>query len=88
VRNTRTRRDWIRNRAAELGPDLARALAAETGQGLLQYLEHRYWSRELTDLKPMLAEARQMFPAAYQASILSRRRIYPRWVYRLRDLVR
>jgi len=48
-------------------------------------LEHRYWQRQLDGLEELRAQFRQACPQLLERSFMARRRLYPRWVYRLRD---
>jgi glycosyltransferase involved in cell wall biosynthesis len=88
VRNTKTRLAWVRANRDRIGPDEARDIEADLSARFIGSLEGRYWRRELTGLKAMCAEAQAMCPAAFAESFLSRTRLFPRWVYRVRDLVR
>jgi GT2 family glycosyltransferase len=87
IQNTQTRIQWVRAHRASIGPELADALETEFGLCLVSALEKRYWSRQTDDLAAMCRAVKELCPSVFARSILSRRRIYPRWVYRLRDAV-
>lgn len=88
IRNVKTRLRWLRERADAIGPALAQSLSDELTSGWVSWMENNYWRRDFTDLKWMCEEAKTACPEAFAKSFLSRTRIYPRWVYTLRDLVR
>jgi glycosyltransferase involved in cell wall biosynthesis len=88
VRNFRTRIEWVRRRRPAISDGVAGELENELCSRLVEYLEKRYWRRELTDLRPLCDEARDICPDHFKKSELSRKWIFPRWVYRVRDMIR
>jgi len=86
IRNVETRLNWLRRNADRIGPQ-AKVLHDDLAASFVGGLESHYWRRDLTDLKWMCAEARRIAPVQFGRSFLVRTRIYPRWVYRLRDLL-
>ncbi len=85
VWNAQTRVRWCRERAEPLGQDRARALEQKIWDQLISYFEDRYWRRELNDLAAISRRIRQICPEQWSQSIFARKRVYPRWVYRVRD---
>lgn len=86
-RNTHTRLQWIRGRRHRIGEELSQTLIEEISTGLLDMIEACYWRREVDQLQWMREEALKVIPEHFQRSFISQVRLYPRWVYRLRDLL-
>ena len=86
VWNTRTRVGWCRDRADRLGPDTAARLEEELWQNLVEFVERRYWNRQLNELRSLRDKVAGLCPHVYERCSIVGRRIYPRWTYRLRDL--
>ena len=89
MRNVECRLTWLKERmgndpahAAELG-----AILEEVAGHFVISLEGYYWRREISDLRWMLKDARRISPEQVQRSFLGSVRLYPGWVYRLRDWV-
>lgn len=70
-----------------LDRELAAKLERQLGMELVKHLEDRYWRREVKDLAAMREYAMKVCPELMGASFLARTRIYPGWVYRLRDVL-
>ncbi len=89
VRNVECRLSWLKERrdAAAAGGFDAGAIHDEIASAWMGDLEGHYWRRDIANLKWMLAEARRICPEYVARSFLDKARLYPRWVYRLRDLV-
>ncbi len=90
VRNVDCRLSWLKERrdaAAAKGFD-ADAIFEEIAASWMGDLEGHYWRRNIADLKWMLVEARRICPEHLRRSFLSHTRLWPRWVYRLRDMVK
>jgi glycosyltransferase involved in cell wall biosynthesis len=84
-RHTRARVAWLRAHTARLPAGQAQLLEDRLWSGLIQGLEHRYWQRQFDGLEELRAQLRQACPQLLERSFMARRRLYPRWVYRLRD---
>ncbi len=87
VWSAETRIKWCRSRAEKIGKQQAADLESELAKGVIGFLEDRYWRRELKDLDAMRQHVATLCPDAMGKSWLHGQRLYPRWVYRLRDLV-
>ena len=85
VWNVKTRVLWCRAHAPQLGEDVAEQLERQLWQSLVEYVERRYWTRQLAELRSICRETARLCPEQYERSSIAGRRIYPRWVYRLRD---
>lgn len=80
-----TRVQWCRMRREKIGDELAQRLEHDLCKQLINFLENRYWRRQFDELHDMRQRVAQLCPELMSQSFLSRSRIYPRWVYRLRD---
>lgn len=90
VKNVDCRLSWLKERRdaiAASGFD-ADAIFEEIASSWMGDLESHYWRRHIADLKWMLAEARRICPQHLERSFLARTRLWPRWVYRLRDWIK
>lgn len=87
VWNAQTRVRWCHQRAEKLGQDRAHGLEQKIWDQLITYFEDRYWRRELDDLVAIKRRIAQLCPERWSQSFLSKKRVYPRWVYRVRDAV-
>ncbi len=85
VWNTKTRAMWCRAHTPQIGKDTAEHLEQQLWKSLVEHVERRYWTRQLDELRSICRETARLCPAQYERSSLAGRRIYPRWVYRLRD---
>ncbi len=87
VKHTQARADWLERHVEELGAQRVKALDEQIWRRLIATLEKRYWKRELDDLDAMRKQVMKARPALMKESFLGTRRLYPRWVYRLRDRI-
>ncbi len=78
---------WCRSRREQLGPEHAAAMEAALSSKLIEFLERRYWARQFEDFAKMRDKVAQLCPDAYRKSAIAGRRLYPAWMYRLRDLL-
>lgn len=85
VKNVNNRLLWIHRNAGRIGVDNAQSMHDDLAAGFVRWIESCYWRRDLGDLKWLCEQARMIAPQAFAKSFLATRRIYPRWVYRLRD---
>jgi glycosyltransferase involved in cell wall biosynthesis len=85
VWSAQTRIRWCREHADAIGADLAQRIADGIGYALVGHLEHLYWKRQLRDLDAMRQAAAELCPEILAGSVLAKARIYPRWMYRIRD---
>lgn len=88
LRNVAMRLNWLRLRADAIGVEAANAMHSELSSGMVRWLENQYWRRDFTDWDWVSSEVKRICPAQYAGSFLAHTRIYPRWVYRLRDVFR
>ncbi len=79
---------WCRKRANALGDELFNKLDRELGQKMIDTLEDRYWRRQVQGFADARRRTAGLFPDLVARNTLINRRIYPRWVYRLRDALR
>jgi glycosyltransferase involved in cell wall biosynthesis len=86
-RNVHTRLQWVRKRRHQIGEELSQQLIDEISRGLMGAIESCYWRREIDEVRWMREEALHIIPEHYQRSFISQVKLYPRWVYRLRDLL-
>jgi len=82
-----TRLRWLCDNRAQFDAQTFADVEKQITSDLVAYLENRYWRRQLDDLPQMITFATKLAPAAMKTSFLSSVRIYPRWLYRLRDAV-
>ena len=82
-----TRVKWCRERASVIGEDVAGEAEQQMTDKLVGQLEAAYWKRQLDDLDEMRRYVADKFPNAMGKSFLAHTRIYPRWVYRVKDAV-
>ncbi len=85
--NTRTRVEFCRQHAAEIGPQTARDIEDDLWRRIVSALERRYWRRELRELPAMRDQLAKLCPEHLSQSFLARTRLYPRWVYHLKDRI-
>jgi glycosyltransferase involved in cell wall biosynthesis len=85
VWSAQTRIRWCRERADAIGAELAQRIAEGIGYGLVGHLENLYWKRQMRDLDAMRQAAAELCPEIFSRSVLAKARLYPRWVYRIRD---
>lgn len=76
---------WLREHEDQIGSETTEEMTTMLGQSTMTFLENRYWRRNVTDLSKMIAYVNRFAPKAVAASELAGRRIYPRWVYKLKD---
>lgn len=86
--SSETRIKWCRSRKAQLGDALAAELEHELSRGIVGFIEDRYWRRQLDDLPAMRQHVANLCPEVMGKSFIAKRRLYPRWVYRLSDALR
>ncbi len=87
VVNTADRLEWCESRRDALGDETTDTIQGELRRHLVQFLESCYWKRDLKDLKVMCREVAELCPDEFGQSFLANTTIYPRWVYRLRDMI-
>lgn len=80
-----SRVEWCRTRAEKLGRDRADAMLDELGRRMVALLEDRYWRRQFDGFQEARRRVSEAFPDLLAASPVADRRIWPGWVYRLRD---
>lgn len=80
-----TRVNWVRQHAEAVGPELALDIEHGLVRGLSEGLERYYWRRDLKDLKALRKRARAICPEVFDDSFIAKARIYPTWVYKLKD---
>ena len=85
--NVETRIRWCREHAEEIGSQLAQKLEHKLCMDLVEFLERRYWYRQLDELDGMRRKATELCPELMAKSFLSKKKLYPRWVYLLRDII-
>ncbi len=85
IYSLKSRIDWVRQHRDRLGDDLADQLDTELSKRMVATLEDRYWRRQFTDFHRVRQIVEQTCPQSFQQSFLWNKRIYPRWVYQLRD---
>ncbi len=85
VKHTQARADWLARHREQLGAQQCAAVDGQLWRRLIASLEKRYWQRDLEGLDAMRKEVIKARPALMRESFLGTRRLYPRWVYRLRD---
>lgn len=81
----RSRVMWCRRRAATLGATRAEAVEQELGRRMIQILEDRYWRRQAAGFRQARQAVAALFPQLLAESPVANRRLWPRWIYRLRD---
>ncbi len=87
VKTTEARVAWCRAQASRIGPAAAAAWEERLWRHLIEGVEKLYWQRNFAGLKSLRNHLAQACPELYAQSILARKHLWPRWVYRLRDLV-
>ena len=80
-----SRVDWCRNRTDVLGQELFEKLDAMLGKRMIDTLEDRYWRRQISGFKANRQRVRRLFPDLVANNKVVSGRIYPSWVYWLRD---
>ena len=85
IYSLKSRIDWVRRRADRLGDELTRCLDESLSKRMVDTLEDRYWRRQLTGFERIRELVRQTCPGPLSRSFLYNKKIYPMWVYRLRD---
>ena len=88
VKTTEARAAWCRANVSRLGAANASAWEAHLWGKLIEGVEKMYWRRDLKDLPALCAYLHDACPQQFAASFLATRRLWPRWVYRLHDLLR
>ncbi len=87
VYSLQSRLDWVRRRRDKLGPQFADKLEADLSQRMVAVLEDRYWRRQFKDFNRIRRLVGDACPDAMRQSFLWNKKIHPRWVYKLRDLL-
>lgn len=82
-----SRVNWCRQREQALGAQLFAKLNAELGKRMVDTLEDRYWRRQVDGFGDARRRVARLYPELVAGNAVVNRRIYPRWVYRLRDLL-
>lgn len=92
IKNARTRIGWLEQRARMVDPTLdpatIRRCRRRIAQGLVGFVEHLYWSRRFDDFPAIRAAVAELCPDEMRRSAIARKRILPRWVYRIADRLR
>ena len=86
VHNVEARLRWMRNNREVIGHEKADAMIAEQSRGAVGGLEGLYWTRDIATLRWARPMVEAMCPQQYADSFISKVTLYPRWVYRVRDL--
>jgi len=76
---------WCRRRTDVLGKELFERLDAMLGKRMVDTLEDRFWRREIAGFKTNRQRVRRLFPGLVANNKVVSGRIYPPWVYWLRD---
>ena len=82
-----SRINWVRSRRDRIGGELSHKLDEELCNRMVATLEDRYWRRQFDDFDRIRRLVGQICPSCLHQSFLYNKRIYPRWVYRLRDVL-
>jgi len=85
--NAETRIRWCREHTEEIGAQLAQKLEHKLYMGLVEFLEKRYWRRQMDELDGMRRKVTELCPGLMAKSFLSKKKLYPRWVYLFRDII-
>ena len=83
----KSRVEWCQHNHQKLGPNRLDPLMATLGRHMVDLLEDRYWRRQLTGFTQARRLVRQFFPDLLKKSVVANRFIYPKWMYRARDLI-
>ncbi len=83
----KSRVEWCQCHHQKLGPNRLDSLMETLGQLMVDLLEDQYWRRQLTGFTQARRLVRQLFPDLLKKSVVANRFIYPKWVYRARDLI-
>lgn len=78
---------WCQSRRERLGAELSDRLQMDLGHKLVGFLEDRYWRRHTKELVAMREHVRKVCPDLLNRSFISNQRVYPSWIYRLRDMI-
>lgn len=76
---------WLRDHSERIDPPLFARLEASLGAVMVKTLEDRYWRRQFDGFDEARRRTEGLFPDLLGASAIGKRRIWPRWVYTLRD---
>ncbi len=87
IYSIRSRVEWYRANAARLEPQLVAKLDEHFAHESLRVLENRYWQRQIDGLVKARDIVRELFPDQLAAHPMGGRRIYPRWLYALKDAI-
>ncbi len=87
VWNTQTRVQWCRSHAGRIGAQFAEDIERQLWTKLVEFVERRYWARQLHDLRAIRSQVHKLCPQVLNESLVAGRRIYPAWIYRLRDML-
>jgi len=85
--NVETRIRWCREHAEEIGSQLAQKLEYKLCMHLVEFLERCYWRRRMDKLDDMRRKVTELCPELMAKSFLSKKKLYPRWAYLLRDII-
>lgn len=78
---------WCRTRASQFDPKRCRQVEMQLGKQMVNLLEDRYWRRQFQGFENARQIVRQHFPQLLKQSKVANRRVWPSWVYRLRDRI-
>ena len=76
---------WLRDHSERIDPRLFARLEASLAAVMIKTLEDRYWRRQFDGFDEARRRTERLFPDLLGASAVARRRVWPRWVYTLRD---
>ena len=85
VWNTQTRVAWCRRHAEKIGLDEAAQVENDLWRGLVEFIERRFWARQLDELSSLRDKVNELCPEVMAQSSVASRHIYPRWMYGIRD---
>jgi glycosyltransferase involved in cell wall biosynthesis len=85
ILNAETRARWCREHSDQIEACLAHEIEDQIWSNLLGYFESLYWRRETKPIRDMQQELSKLCPEHWSKSFLSTRKIYPKWVYLMRD---
>lgn len=80
-----SRATWLQRRRDVLEPALHDRLRDAIGDKMIALLEDRYWRRELDGFAEARRRVGEFFPQKLAASDVASRRIYPKWMYWIKD---
>lgn len=82
-----TMQEWLRQNERSLDPGLSAELRSIYLDRVERYAELAYWTRQLDDFRKFRRHLASYHCSPATSELLSRR-IYPRWVYAIKDLIK